>query len=189
MTDERAEWVVVHSSLPLSDVVAGLTRVVDSKTSSARAMSVPSILEHLTSRIEADLTAVERDLVLDNLSARVAYLNKVPILTAGQIHDLSGSSARNRSEPASRWRNEGKTFGMRVNGRYLHPAFQFSKGRPRAAVKEILAALPNDMTAWQKALWFASGNGWLDGDSPEQCLDNVSSVTAAARQLSNLANG
>lgn len=43
----------------------------------------------------------------------------------------------------------------------------------------MLAALPADMTAWQTALWFASGNGWLDGDKQQRLDDGKRLVEAA----------
>ena len=186
---EDGEWLVVRSSSRARGIVERMSRLSELDTPHASQLNASRILEQLTSWIAADLPSIEKDLVLDNLAARRDYLNRTPVFTALQIHDISGLDSRNKSEPASRWHKEGKTFGIRVGQPYLYPAFQFHEGRPREAMKHILAALPNDMTAWERAFWFASGNGWLDGDIPEQCLDNVGSVIAAARQLSNLANG
>lgn len=186
---EDGEWLVVHSSSQVSGIVERMSRLSELETGHVSPLSSPKLLEQLTSWIAADLSSVEKDLILDNLTARRNYLNHTPVFTSTQIHDMSGLNSRNQSEPASRWHKEGKTFGIRVGQPYLYPAFQFHEGRPREAMKHILAALPNDMTAWERAFWFASGNGWLDGDKPEQRLENVTSVIAAARQLSNLANG
>lgn len=102
---------------------------------------------------------------------------------------MSAHTAENTSEPASRWKSEGKTLGVRVNGRDLYPAFQFEDGAPRLIIKRILDVLPNEMSAWQKAIWFASGNGWLDGANPQGCLENGESVIDAASQLTVSACG
>ena len=105
-------------------------------------------------------------MAVDNLELRNQYMNETPMLTAAQIQRMSGLGSKNASEPASRWKAEGKTFAVRVRGRDHYPAFQFEDGSPRPVMKAILAAVPETMTAWQKAIWFASGNGWLDGDEP-----------------------
>ena len=186
---EDDEWLVIRSSSPVSGIVERLSRLKELETGHGSQPSSTRILEQLTKWMAADLPSIEQDLLLDNLTARRDYLNRTQVFTATQVHDMSGLDSRNPSEPASRWHKEGKTFGIRVGQPYLYPAFQFHEGRPHEAMRHILAALPNDMTAWERAFWFASANGWLDGDSPEQCLDNVDSVIAAARQLSNLAKG
>ncbi len=186
---EGDEWFLVRSSWPLSGLVRGLNRLVEIRAEHVWSVNSTSMLSQLTSLLAADLPSAEKDLVYDNLSARSEYLDRTPVLTAAEIHDLSGLGSRNQSEPASRWQKEGNTFGIRVGRPYLFPAFQFLDGRPREGLSEILAALPKDFTAWQKAFWFASGNGWLDGDKPEQRLDDVSKVVDAARQLSNSAHG
>jgi hypothetical protein len=36
------------------------------------------------------------------------------------------------------------------------------------------------MSAWQKAFWFVSSNGWLDDRVPAEMLDNATAVLAAA---------
>lgn len=40
-----------------------------------------------------------------------------------------------------------------------------------------------------KAFWFASGNGWLDGDEPQRRLSDAEDVVEAARRLSEPARG
>ena len=57
------------------------------------------------------------------------------------------------------------------------------------AMRDVLSALPEGMTAWQKALWFASGNGWLDGAEPQRRLNDGLRVVEAARRLADPADG
>ncbi len=186
---EGGEWFLVRSSWPLSGLVRELNRLGEIRAEHVWPVNSTSMLSQLAWLLAADLPSTEKDLVYDNLTARTEYLDRTPVLTAAEIHSLSGLGSRNQSEPASRWQKEGKTFGIRVGQPYLFPAFQFLDGRPREGLSEILAALPRDITPWQKAFWFASGNGWLDGDKPEQRLDDVSKVVDAARRLTNLAHG
>ena len=101
----------------------------------------------------------------------------------------SGLKPRNRSEPASRWKREGRLFAVRRAGVDLYPSFQFADGAPLPVIKDVLAALPGHMTGWQIALWFGSGNGWLDGAEPHERLSDPDAVVDAARKLADSAVG
>ena len=181
------EWLVIHASWPFGGMVDRLNRLARMRT------ELPwrpgQDLDRMLAWLVAAGSGVETELAVDNLELRRAYLDETPTLTAVQIHRMSGLTSRNTSEPASRWKSEGKTFAVRMGRRDLYPAFQFEDGAPRQVVREVLAALPDSMTGWQKALWFASGNGWLDGDEPQQRLHDGELVVAAARQLSEPARG
>lgn len=137
----------------------------------------------------APLSVIEGDLEIDNAQLRASYLREVRTLTAAEVRAASDLRPKNKSEPASRWKREGRIFAVRRQGIDHFPAFQFRDGMPLPAVKEILAALPPAMTPWQTALWFASENGWLDGSQPQQRLDDRDRVIRAARQLAELALG
>ena len=132
---------------------------------------------------------IETDLDIDNARLRAEYLQETRLLTAAQVRAASGLSPRNRSEPASRWKREGRLFAVRRSGTDLYPAFQFVDGVPHPAIRKILAALPPDMTGWQIAMWFASGNGWLGGGEPQERLSDPDGVIAAARKLAEPAIG
>ena len=132
---------------------------------------------------------IETDLDIDNAKLRAEYLQETRLLTSAQVRAASGLSPRNRSEPASRWKREGRLFAVRRSGTDLYPAFQFVDGVPHPAIRKILAALPKDMTGWQIAMWFASGNGWLGGDEPQERLSQPDGVIAAARKLAEPAVG
>lgn len=186
---EGDEWLLVRSSRPLRSLLKGLNRFGKLRAEHLWPKIDFGVVDQIPLLLLADIPSIEKDLVFDNLAARIQYLEETPVLTAAQIHDLSGLNSRNRSEPASRWKKEGKTFGIRVGKPYVYPAFQFKEGRPCEGLAEILDALPDDMTGWQTAFWFTSGNGWLNGDQPQQRLDDVSLLVKAAQQLSNLAHG
>lgn len=125
----------------------------------------------------------------ENRELRRDYVYETPMLTARQIHRMSGLHPRNMSEPASRWKAEGKTFGLRLGSLNYYPTFQFEDGCPRPVVKAVLAEIPATMTTWQTALWFASTNGWLDGDRPQDRLNDAAQVVRAARRLAEPAYG
>ena len=181
------QWLVMHASWPLGDMVDRLNRL--SRMRTELPWRPGQDLDRMLAWLVATGSGVEAELAVDNLELRRAYLEETPTLTAAQIHRMSGLSSRNASEPASRWKSEGKTFAVRVGRRDLYPAFQFEDGAPRPVVRDVLAALPEAMTAWQKALWFASGNGWLDGDEPQRRLHDGELVVAAARRLSEPVRG
>lgn len=125
------------------------------------------------------------EMVVENLQMRREYVEETPMLTAAEIHRMSGLRSRNKSMPASRWKAEGKIFALRISGRDHYPAFQFDNGAPRPVIKDVLAVMPMEMTPWQTAFWFASSNGWLGVRIPQECLDDAEAVVEAASHLAN----
>ena len=116
---------------------------------------------------DAPRPRIDIELDIDNARLRSQNLRETRLLTAKEVRDASGLRPRNKSEPASRWKREGKLFAVRRSGIDFFPAFQFVDGVPRPVIKEILANLPKGTTSWQTAMWFASANGWLDGAAPQ----------------------
>ena len=129
---------------------------------------------------------VDLDLQRDNAALRADYIRQTPCYTATEIRSYQvGNLPKNPSDPAARWKREKRLFAVPYGNTDLFPAFQFQEGSPHPAVKKILNALPEGMSAWQIALWFASGNGWLDGAAPQSHLDSVDEVVDAAQQLNS----
>ena len=126
----------------------------------------------------------DRELEQDNAELRARFLREVPTCSAAEIREFQhGSQLSNPSEPASRWKREGRVFAVR-DGRVLRfPSFQFANGSPRPVIRNVLTRLPEGMTSWQIAFWFWSGNGWLDGRSPADALENETDVLNAADRL------
>ena len=137
-----------------------------------------------------DHAAVDRELEQENAELRARYLREVPTYTAADIHELMhGSQLSNPSEPASRWKREKRVFAVQIGRHQRFPRFQFADGHPRPIIKEVMKRLPVDMTPWQTAFWFWSGNGWLHGKSPEEALSDEEGVLNAADRLRNPAIG
>lgn len=149
--------------------------------------NIEKILDVILS--DAPRPRVENELEIDNARLRSRYFQETPLLTGAEVRAASGLKPRNKSEPASRWKREGRLFAVRRSGVDHYPAFQFADGAPRPVIKEILSAIPMNMTAWQIAMWFASGNGWLDGDEPQERLSDADAVLEAARRLADPALG
>lgn len=132
---------------------------------------------------EEPLSATDEALDLDNAALRARYLETVPTYSAADLHALAGSVAANRGALAFGWKKEGRAFAVPYKGADRFPRFQFTDGQPRPVIRHILRALPEVMSPWQVALWFASGNGWLGGAAPADRLADTEKVVAAAGRM------
>ncbi len=104
-------------------------------------------------------------------------------LTATEIGSLGNYSGSNPAAPANRWKKEGKVFAVTHKGKDFFAAYQFDDAMtPRPVMAEVLTLFVQKRDPWKIAAWFASVNGWLRGKRPQDCLDDVPSVVAAARQ-------
>ena len=117
---------------------------------------------------------IDREIARKNAELRARYLRTTELYTA---EDIQG--------PSSEWKREGRIFAIQHDGKDLFPAFQFADGQPLPIIQKILEALPDYLSPWQTAFWFESGNGWLGGEIPQECLKNESEVIDAAEQLSS----
>ena len=116
----------------------------------------------------------------DNLELRDRFVHEVPQLTSIEISRKSGAGAKNEYATAARWKKSGDIFSVQHRGKEFYPAFQLQDGRPHPAVRAVLVALPPSMTAWQKAFWFVSSNGWLEDKAPVNLLDDQNALVDAA---------
>lgn len=192
--EDRASghWLLVGSDEGwLLQVLARSLRALPARAAERRArVAEENILRLMDVLIDdAPRNEIDSELERDNARLRATYLRDTPTLTSAEVRGASGLAPKNKSEPASRWKREGKIFAVRVGGKDHYPAFQFADGEPIPALKKILSALPDDLTSWQTALWFASGNGWLDGAAPQDCLRRPNDVVAAAEHLAAPAIG
>lgn len=182
---------VVAVTVPSGDAVEAV-RIMRLLTSSLTPGQKRARSEERTQTLLAAMAGLQRpsdpeaDLEMDNALLRKQYLDRHRTLTSNQIRQASGLTTRNPSEPASRWKRQGKIFGVPVGRADLYPAFQFAEGRPRPEVGRVLAALPESLSPWQIAFWFASGNGWIENDAaPQDALHDMAGVLAAAADLAS----
>ena len=180
-------WMLVGaaSTVTASVIDRAIAQIALVASNYAAARSERNI-ERLLEMIVEDMHSVDIDLEIENAEMRAEYLADNKLLTAQDVRDQWGLNPRNKSEPASRWKREGKIFAVRNGAIDLYPAFQFVDGSPRPVIKEILVEISEDFTAWQVAFWFASGSGWLNGEEPQNCLDQVDDVLMAATRLKAL---
>ena len=132
--------------------------------------------------VKDPIANTRRKLELDNAKLRAEFVVRHPCFTAADLSDFAGHGAKNRSVTASRWKAQGRIFSVPFRGAELYPVFQLADGEPKAAVARVLRALPDTMTAWQRAFWFTTPNGWLGGAAPADGLNNTDAVVAAAEQ-------
>ena len=190
---QRQRWILIGAASKQEAAVMRATATMAGRILGQRRMELTE--RNIEALVDLYLQGTERadvdqDLEQDNAELRAQYLREVPTFTAANIHKLMhGSLLKNPSEPASRWRREKRIFAVRNGRAQLFPCFQFADGHPLPVIKLVLKRLPADMTPWQTAFWFRSGNGWLDGRSPEEALGDEDSVLNAADRLRDPAVG
>lgn len=118
-----------------------------------------------------------------NAAARTRFLKEVPLLRSMDVARQTGSTARNESAKASRWKTERRIFSVPSRGVDFYPAFQFSpvSGEPLPVIRSLLEILES-FDEWQTALWLAATNVWLDGERPMDVVErDPDAVLDAAR--------
>jgi hypothetical protein len=188
----NSEWILVgaksvRDAQLVDKTMRALPRIASKKRNLITEHNIETLIDMLLEG--EDRAQIDEDLILDNAHLRASYLKSIPTLVGAKVRLLSGLKPKNMSEPASRWKREGRVFAVRHAAIDLFPAFQFHDGAPSPAIKKILKALPDHLTPWQIAFWFASGNGWLDGKTPQECLGTPDLVIEAARLMNEQALG
>lgn len=184
----------LHSA-ELAGVMAGTVAAMSALTRSMpRSDLLPGLsAEQLQPAFDAVVDAVTRPTVPPpawfaqarrNAEARQAFLDEFGALTSDDIASLAGSQATNRRATAHRWQAEHKIFAVNHHGQVLYPGFQFDPevGRPKPAVAETLAALPEAMTGWALALWWTTPVDLLDWARPVDVLDTATEELVRAAQ-------
>jgi len=73
------------------------------------------------------------------------------MLTSAMIGEWDGSSAKNASALASRWKSPGRIFAVSSARTDLYPTFQFDEdGKPRLAIAEVLRQFSGE-SEWANA--------------------------------------
>ena len=124
----------------------------------------------------------EFEMAIRNARRRAEYVARTKLLTTEDVCGQSGFKNTNKSPSASQWKKAGKIFSLHWANNDLYPEFQFKNGKPRPVIKKILEKVADEFSPWQIAFWFESGNGWLGGDEPQDCLDNFNEVVWAAER-------
>ena len=186
------EWILVGASSDrdarlVDKTMRALPRIASQRRDAITEENIEILINMLLEG--EDRTQIDEALLMDNAKLRASYLKTTPTLAGAQVRLLSGLKPKNKSEPASRWKREGRIFAVRHASIDLFPEFQFLDGEPRPVIKKILGVLPDHLTPWQIAFWFASGNGWLDSEVPQKGLETPELVIEAARHMNEHAFG
>jgi len=123
----------------------------------------------------------------------LAHARRERILATGKWYSaaevaklLNGkAAASNPSQFASQLRRQKRLLGVRNQGAFLHPEFQFSveTGLLHERLRELLAILPGDSTGWGAAFWCFQPTRRLGKKSPADVfVSDPDSVIAAAKQ-------
>jgi hypothetical protein len=157
----------------------------------AQTVNEPRRLTELADRISPAFDPPSPAVLLQarrNAEARRDLLFEFGALTAAQLADARQASTANPSALASRWRKEGRIFGVTYRdatkrAKTYFPAFQFDDHlQPLDAVARVLEVFaPHPMTEWEIALWFTTPSGWLDDRRPADLLhEDPGAVVASA---------
>lgn len=181
---KKSRWVLVGTPTTgdervLGEVLTRLPAVLDAHTRENEESNIAVLMDMMANNQAMPATTLE----IRNARIRAEYLDRVQCYKAAEVREQSGLKPKNPSEPASRWKREGKIFALRKAGIDLYPSFQFRDGQPRPVIKRILTILEKDYSPWQIAFWFEGGNGWLDGAKPKNCLEQFDEVVLAAYRL------
>jgi hypothetical protein len=182
----RAHIVVVPKDDPLGGTVS---RVVERLPEIARIRRQQLTEKNIDALVEMYLAddpvgEARRAIETDNARERARFLTDVACLTSKEVAQIAGHRAANASVTGSRWKQQGRIFSVPSRGSEHYPAFQFREGQPHPSVAKILRELPKQMSAWQIAFWFISGNSWLRGAVPADRLDDEEAVVKAAHRAS-----
>jgi hypothetical protein len=187
---ERGMEAVVFVGDPRAAAV--VSRVVAKVEERARQRNEDQIASIVDLYLDQDPAApVEARINEDNAAYRARLIAAVPSLTSAEVHAAAGRRGVNAAQTAAAWKRQGRLFAVPHGGRDLFPAFQFdADGQPRPLVREVLAALPAELTPWQRAGWFASRNALLDGATPaERIVAGDPGVVAAAAEAGQIQIG
>lgn len=114
---------------------------------------------------------------LESLEARQARR-----LASAKKAILKEFGSLEKPEGFERLQRERKIFAVSHENATYVPSFQFDeKGNPRPAVAKVIEILGKDTSDWGLAIWFTTGNGWLDDRRPVDLLkDEPEQVVQAA---------
>jgi len=128
------------------------------------------------------------------IQARKAVLESGDWLTAANVAELAGFSARNPSAQPNKWKKQKQIFTIMHNGVDYYPGYALdaeANFRPVAALSEIIAIFTDRKDGWGMAYWFRSDNSFLGGKRPQDLLvTGPERVIAAARdEVEEVAHG
>lgn len=117
------------------------------------------------------------------VQARKAVLESGDWLTAADIAQLAGLSARNPSAQPNKWKKQGSIFAIHHRGIDYFPGYGLDRQtvfRPLKSLAGIIATFAGHKDAWGMAYWFGSDNSFLGGKRPQDLLESAPEQVMAA---------
>lgn len=110
-------------------------------------------------------------------------LRENPVAPGRELGKITGSTATNLSERASKWRRDGKVFAVNNGREDVFPLFQIQENKPAPVVETLLKLLRPKLTDWEIFAWFGTPDEWAcNGDMPKNLLTtDPDAVIEAAR--------
>ena len=114
-------------------------------------------------------------------------LSQIPMLTALEVGEQSGSQAAKPEGLAAQWASRKQIFGVEMVGYGLRfPSFQFQQsGRPWPSLAKVLPSLSKALAPLDLLLWFDTPHPALNSQSsqsPRQNLHDLESLQAAVHE-------
>ena len=115
-------------------------------------------------------------------------LSQIPMLTALEVGERSGSQAAKPEGLAAQWASRKQIFGVEMVGYGLRfPSFQFQQsGRPWPSLAKVLPSLSKALAPLDLLLWFDAPHPALDAQSsrsPQSPRQNLHDLEALQRAV------
>jgi hypothetical protein len=128
------------------------------------------------------------------VQARKTVLESGDWLTAAEVAQLAGLSARNPSAQPNKWKKQGLIFAISHNGVDYFPGYGLDRDtgfRPVKAMSKVIEAFAGQKDGWGMAYWFRSDNSFLGGKRPQDVLATAPErvVEAALDEAQEIAHG
>jgi len=128
------------------------------------------------------------------VQARKAVLESGDWLTAAEVAQLAGLSARNPSAQPNKWKKQGLIFAISHNGVDYFPGYGLDREagfRPLKAMVKVIKAFAGHKDGWGMAYWFRSDNSFLGGKRPQDLLATAPErvIEAALDEIQEVTHG
>jgi hypothetical protein len=179
--------VVVAAGIELRQpLLAAVGRLVDTINRRER-VAVEDLVDALL--VDAP-TPASLNRARNEAQVRLRILHDYGAYTGPELAQLDRSTAQNRSQTASRWRQQKRIFAVRHQGALVYLTFQFDQhGHPAPIIEQVIKEL-GDPPGWDLAYWFVKGNWLLEGRRPVDLItdDPDAVIRAAAHDATLLHN-
>ena len=142
------------------------------------------LLEERLTGLDPKVLAVYQRLHARELAYREEVLTLYAAFRVDQVPDRN--HGRVCTSVVRRWLHERRIFAFIHRRHFWFPAFEFAAGEPKPVVGEILRLI-QPVHGWEALYWFVGANGWLEGGTPVDQMDqDPAAVLEAASHFNNM---